>query len=49
MVVTGGDPVDRGSVAARIGVAMWGEGFASSVEPAATRGPEAVQVRITPR
>lgn len=49
VVVTGGDPVDRGIVTARISVACWGEGFASSVEPPARRGADTVRVRIWPR
>jgi coenzyme F420-0:L-glutamate ligase / coenzyme F420-1:gamma-L-glutamate ligase len=49
LLVSGGDPVDRGILAARIRVALWGEGFASSIEPAASRGAEAVTVRILPR
>jgi coenzyme F420-0:L-glutamate ligase/coenzyme F420-1:gamma-L-glutamate ligase len=49
LLVSGGDPVDRGILAARIGVALWGEGFASSIEPAAGPGAEAVTVRILPR
>ncbi len=49
LVVTGGDPVDRGIVAARIGVALWGEGLRSSVEPGAVRAADDVKVRILPR
>jgi coenzyme F420-0:L-glutamate ligase / coenzyme F420-1:gamma-L-glutamate ligase len=49
LLVSGGDPIDRGILAARIRVALWGEGFASSIEPAASRGAEAVTVRILPR
>ncbi|HVD64154.1 MAG TPA: coenzyme F420-0:L-glutamate ligase [Lapillicoccus sp.] len=49
VVVTGGDPVDRGIVAARIGVALWGEGFASSIEPAAQRGSDSVRVLVLAR
>lgn len=47
--VSGGDPVDRGILATRIGVALWGEGFATSAEPASGRGAETVAVRIRPR
>jgi coenzyme F420-0:L-glutamate ligase/coenzyme F420-1:gamma-L-glutamate ligase len=46
VVVTGGDPVDRGIVAARLGVALWGEGFGSSLEPVAHRGSDSVTVRV---
>ena len=49
VVVTGGNPVDRGIVAARLGVALWGEGFGSAVEAAARRGLDAVTVRIWER
>jgi coenzyme F420-0:L-glutamate ligase/coenzyme F420-1:gamma-L-glutamate ligase len=49
VVVTGGDPVDRGIVAARLGVALWGEGFGSSLEPVARRGADAVRVRVWER
>ena len=49
LLVTGGDPVDRGILATRIGVALWGEGFAPSIESAAGRGAEAVTVRMRPR
>ena len=46
VVVTGGDPVDRGIVAARLGVALWGEGFGSSLVPVAHRGSDSVTVRV---
>ncbi len=49
VVVTGGDPVDRGIVAARLGVALWGEGFGSAVEPVARRSADAVTVRVWER
>jgi len=49
VVVIGGEPVDRGIVAARIGVALWGEGFASSIEPAAQRGSDSVRVLVLAR
>jgi coenzyme F420-0:L-glutamate ligase/coenzyme F420-1:gamma-L-glutamate ligase len=49
VVVTGGDPVDRGVVAARLGVALWGEGFGSALEPVEGRGADAVTVRIWKR
>ncbi len=48
VVVTGGDPVDRGMLAARIRVALWGEGFSSSVEPASRRPQDTVTVRVGP-
>jgi coenzyme F420-0:L-glutamate ligase/coenzyme F420-1:gamma-L-glutamate ligase len=48
-VVSGGDPVDRGMVAARLQVALWGEGFESTVEPAGQRDTEAVTVRFAER
>jgi coenzyme F420-0:L-glutamate ligase/coenzyme F420-1:gamma-L-glutamate ligase len=46
LVVTGGDPVDRGIVAARIGMALWGEGLTASIDPASRRGAEDVTVRL---
>jgi coenzyme F420-0:L-glutamate ligase/coenzyme F420-1:gamma-L-glutamate ligase len=46
VVVTGGDPVDRGILAARVQVALWGEGFDSSVEPASARSADAVRVTV---
>jgi coenzyme F420-0:L-glutamate ligase/coenzyme F420-1:gamma-L-glutamate ligase len=49
LAVIGGDPVDRGIVAARIGVALWGEGFSSSIQPASRRGADAVTIRLWPR
>jgi coenzyme F420-0:L-glutamate ligase/coenzyme F420-1:gamma-L-glutamate ligase len=49
VVVTGGDPVDRGIVAARLGVALWGEGFGSTMESVASRGTDAVTVRVWQR
>jgi coenzyme F420-0:L-glutamate ligase/coenzyme F420-1:gamma-L-glutamate ligase len=49
LVVTGGDPVDQGILAARIGMALWGEGFTSSVDPSPARGAGQVTVRILPR
>lgn len=49
VVVTGGDPVDRGIVAARLGVALWGEGFGSALEPVERRGADAVTVRVWER
>ena len=49
VVVTGGDPVDRGMLAARIRVAMWGEGFATSVDEASGRAADAVTVRVHAR
>ena len=48
VVVTGGDPVDRGVVAARVVVALRGEGFTATLEPAERRTADAVTVRITP-
>ncbi|HYQ33861.1 MAG TPA: hypothetical protein VEQ83_11655, partial [Lapillicoccus sp.] len=49
VVVTGGDPVDRGMLADRIRVALWGEGFATSVDAAPQRHADAVRVRILKR
>jgi coenzyme F420-0:L-glutamate ligase / coenzyme F420-1:gamma-L-glutamate ligase len=49
VVVTGGDPVDRGILAARVQVALWGEGFDSSVEPASARSADAVRVTVRQR
>ena len=49
VVVTGGDPVDRGMLADRIRVALWGEGFATSVDAAPQRHADAVRVRIRER
>jgi coenzyme F420-0:L-glutamate ligase/coenzyme F420-1:gamma-L-glutamate ligase len=49
VVVTGGDPVDRGIVAARVVVALRGEGLAASLEPAARRSTDGVTVRIRER
>ena len=46
VMVTGGDPVDRGVVAARVVVALRGEGFAASLAPAARRTSDAVTVTI---
>jgi coenzyme F420-0:L-glutamate ligase/coenzyme F420-1:gamma-L-glutamate ligase len=46
VVVTGGDSVDRGVVAARVVVALRGEGFRASLQPAAGRSADAVTVRI---
>ncbi len=49
VVVSGGDPVDRGMLAGRIRVALWGEGFATSVDAAPQRHADAVRVRIRER
>jgi coenzyme F420-0:L-glutamate ligase/coenzyme F420-1:gamma-L-glutamate ligase len=49
VAVIGGDPVDRGMLAGRLRVALWGEGFATSVDPAPQRHGDAVRVRIRER
>jgi coenzyme F420-0:L-glutamate ligase/coenzyme F420-1:gamma-L-glutamate ligase len=49
VVAVGGDPVDRGMLAGRLRVALWGEGFATSVDPAPQRHADAVRVRIRER
>jgi coenzyme F420-0:L-glutamate ligase/coenzyme F420-1:gamma-L-glutamate ligase len=49
VAVIGGDPVDRGMLAGRLRVALWGEGFATSVDAAPQRRGDAVRVRIRER
>ena len=49
MIVTGGDGVDRGLVAARLCVALWGEGLVGRVESATQRSADAVRVAVTER
>jgi len=49
VVVTGPDPVDVGLAAARVAVALWGEGLAARVAGPDNRRPDAVPVWVTER
>lgn len=46
VVVSGPDPVDVGLVAARLAVALWGEGLTAAVAGPQDRSPDAVRVDI---
>ncbi len=49
VVVTGEDPVERGVAAARIAVALWGEGLLGEVDTDERRSADAVVVRVLAR